>query len=84
MPIGPGIIHSVNIITQPNTDALPAFVINQEQCNSCSACVRLLGCPAILVADERYVIDQGMCDGCGLCVRACRHDAIEQVCPETV
>ena len=56
----------------------PPFVIDQDRCNSCSLCVRVLGCPAILVVDEIYTIDQDLCDGCGLCARVCKHDAIQQ------
>ena len=58
------------------------LVINQERCNSCSLCVRLLGCPAILVTDGQYSIDQDLCNGCGLCPRVCPQDAIGQVAAE--
>ncbi len=54
------------------------FTIDREQCNSCSLCVRLLGCPAILVVDGQYMIDQELCVGCGLCAHVCQYDAIRQ------
>ena len=60
------------------------FAIDQERCNGCSLCVRVLGCPAILVRDEQYVIDEDLCDGCGLCVQVCNQDAIQQVVAERV
>ena len=63
--------------------ARPPFTINRDRCNACSACVRLLGCPGILVVDGQYAIDADLCNGCGLCVRVCNNDAIEQLCPET-
>jgi indolepyruvate ferredoxin oxidoreductase alpha subunit len=52
------------------------FVIDQERCNACSLCIRVLGCPGILVADGQYVIDQDLCEGCALCAQVCEHQAI--------
>jgi len=60
------------------------FAIHDEQCNSCSLCVRLLGCPAILIVDGKYTIDRDLCDGCGLCARVCKHGAIRQAVSERV
>ncbi len=57
----------------------PALEIDQEKCNGCSLCVRLLGCPGILIIDGEYVIDQDLCDGCDLCADVCQHDAIHTV-----
>ncbi len=53
--------------------------IDRERCNACSLCVRLLGCPGILIVDGEYVIDQDLCDGCDLCADVCQHDAINKV-----
>lgn len=55
--------------------------IDQELCNSCSLCVRVLGCPAILVTDGQYSIDPDVCDGCDLCALVCKHDAIKPTVP---
>ncbi len=52
------------------------FTVDQELCNSCTACVRMLGCPGILVIDGKYTIDRELCDGCELCADVCKHDAI--------
>jgi indolepyruvate ferredoxin oxidoreductase alpha subunit len=60
------------------------FAIDQELCNACSLCVRVLGCPAILVTDGIYTIDQDLCVGCELCARVCQHDAIRPVASERV
>ncbi len=60
------------------------FAINQEECDSCSLCVRMLGCPGILVEDGVYTIDPDLCDGCGLCAHICRHAAIDQEVAERV
>ncbi len=62
----------------------PPLVIDQEQCDGCSLCVRVLGCPAVLVADGKYTIDQELCIGCELCVRVCQHDAIQPAALEKV
>jgi len=55
------------------------FAINQELCNACSLCVRVLGCPGILVVDGTYTVDRDLCDGCGLCARVCQQQAIQPV-----
>jgi indolepyruvate ferredoxin oxidoreductase alpha subunit len=54
------------------------YAIDQELCNECSLCVRVLGCPGIYVKDGKYWIDQSLCDGCALCARVCNLDAIKQ------
>lgn len=58
------------------------FVIDLDLCNACSLCVRLLGCPGILVEDGVYRIDPELCDGCAVCAELCAHDAIVQQGPE--
>ena len=60
----------------------PPLAIDQELCQACSLCVRVLGCPAIIVVDGAYTIDQELCDGCGLCVHVCQRDAIQPAIPE--
>ena len=57
------------------------FEVDQELCNACSLCVRMLGCPAILIIDGEYVIDRDLCDGCALCADVCNHDAIKACHP---
>jgi indolepyruvate ferredoxin oxidoreductase alpha subunit len=59
------------------------FEVNQDLCNACSLCVRMLGCPAILIVDGDYVIDQDLCDGCEVCAELCNRDAIQQVQAKT-
>jgi indolepyruvate ferredoxin oxidoreductase alpha subunit len=57
--------------------------VDQEVCNACSLCVRLLGCPAIHIEDGKYVIDSALCDGCGVCADLCQQDAIHPASTET-
>jgi indolepyruvate ferredoxin oxidoreductase alpha subunit len=57
-------------------EARPAYEVDPELCNSCSLCVRVLGCPAIFVEDGRYIIDAELCDGCDLCANVCTRGAI--------
>ena len=61
----------------------PPYAIDQVLCDSCSLCVRVLGCPAILVTDGQYVIDEELCDGCELCAQLCQRDAIQPMRVET-
>ena len=57
------------------------LAIDGEVCNACSLCVRVLGCPAILVEDGMHIIDPELCDGCGLCAVVCQYDAIHPAAP---
>jgi len=50
--------------------------IDQEKCDACEVCVKLLGCPALIKAEDRVVIDEALCTGCGLCAYVCPHEAI--------
>ncbi|UCE59674.1 MAG: indolepyruvate ferredoxin oxidoreductase subunit alpha [Phycisphaerales bacterium] len=58
--------------------------INVDKCNGCSLCVRLLGCPGILVSGGHYMIDDELCVGCGLCANVCKHDAVEPIAVEKI
>ena len=61
----------------------PPFAIDQDLCDECSLCVRVLGCPGILIVDGKYTIDAELCDGCELCVFLCQRDAIQPVAAES-
>jgi indolepyruvate ferredoxin oxidoreductase alpha subunit len=56
-----------------------AYAIEPELCNSCSLCIRVLGCPALHIDNGRYTIDQDLCGGCALCACVCNQDAIHPV-----
>jgi indolepyruvate ferredoxin oxidoreductase alpha subunit len=49
-----------------------------EECNNCMACIKLLGCPALRVVDNRVAVDQSLCSGCELCVAVCPYKAIRK------
>jgi indolepyruvate ferredoxin oxidoreductase alpha subunit len=48
-----------------------------EECTNCMACIKLLGCPALVIKDEKASIDKALCTACGLCVSVCPYNAIE-------
>ena len=53
------------------------FKIN-EKCTNCMACIKLLGCPAIVLKENKaVVINENICAGCGLCAHVCPYKAIE-------
>jgi indolepyruvate ferredoxin oxidoreductase alpha subunit len=54
------------------------YRVDREVCTDCRLCVTSLGCPAILIEDEKVVIDAAQCDGCGLCAQICPSGAIVQ------
>jgi len=53
------------------------YYIDQEGCNpKCQACIKLLGCPAIVREESETVIDSSLCNGCGICALVCYRKAI--------
>jgi indolepyruvate ferredoxin oxidoreductase alpha subunit len=48
-----------------------------EKCTNCMACIKLLGCPALILEDGKVSIDEFLCVACGLCVSVCPYKAIE-------
>ena len=55
------------------------YRIDQEKCKvKCDACIKLLGCPAIIKENGKTVIDSSLCTGCGICAQICPYNAILQ------
>jgi len=53
------------------------YQVEEEKCQTkCNACIRLLGCPAIIRIDGKSMIDETLCTGCGLCAHVCPYNAI--------
>lgn len=48
------------------------------KCTDCMACIKLLGCPALIIENGKTEIDEALCVGCGLCALICPYDAIER------
>jgi indolepyruvate ferredoxin oxidoreductase, alpha subunit len=53
-----------------------------EKCTNCMACIKLLGCPAIVVEEGKVRIDENFCTACGLCISVCPYGAVEGSCAE--
>lgn len=53
-----------------------------EKCTNCMACIKLLGCPAIVVEERKVRIDENSCTACGLCISVCPYGAIDGSCAE--
>jgi indolepyruvate ferredoxin oxidoreductase, alpha subunit len=62
---------------QKGEKTLP-YHVNLETCTDCKLCLNSLGCPAIIVENERVSIDGTQCDGCGLCAQVCPSKSIVQ------
>lgn len=56
-----------------------AAVIDSEACINCKACIKTIGCPAIVLSDGKVKVDGAQCTGCGLCVKVCPKKAISIV-----
>ena len=55
------------------------YYIDQDKCNvKCDACIKLLGCPAIITENGKTLIDSSLCTGCGICAQVCPYNAILQ------
>lgn len=50
-----------------------------DECKNCMVCVKLLGCPALIVEEGKVYINDALCTACGLCASVCPYDAIEGV-----
>jgi indolepyruvate ferredoxin oxidoreductase alpha subunit len=48
-----------------------------DKCKNCMICIKLLGCPALTVEEEKVQIDASLCTACGLCMAVCPSGAIE-------
>ncbi|NLF80337.1 MAG: indolepyruvate ferredoxin oxidoreductase subunit alpha [Clostridia bacterium] len=48
-------------------------------CTGCDACIKLLGCPALIRKAEAAFIEPALCKGCGLCAGICPQKAILEV-----
>ena len=46
----------------------PLFV-EEESCISCKKCIRELGCPALVIQNNKVTIDASLCTGCTLCAQ---------------
>ena len=58
-------------------DEFGAVLVDQDKCIGCRACVRAIGCPAIVGAEGKKVkIDESLCYGCKLCAPICPVGAI--------
>ncbi len=54
------------------------YHVEHEKCSHCQFCVKSLGCPAIIIEDDKIIVDVSQCAGCGLCAQICPKDAIIQ------
>lgn len=55
-----------------------AVKVDYDACVDCHACIRHLGCPALVVKDRRVTVDESLCCGCGLCCNICPTSALKE------
>lgn len=51
---------------------------NLDCCIDCRACIRHIGCPALIVEEGHVAVDSSLCYGCNLCCQICPTDALTQ------
>ena len=47
-----------------------------DGCINCRKCINEIGCPALIIEEDRLAIDKSLCTGCGLCEKLCPVGAI--------
>lgn len=52
------------------------YLVDEDLCNGCGACVDLCAARAIRLEGGVAVIDQGRCSGCGRCFDGCMFNAV--------
>jgi len=53
--------------------------VDPVKCSSCSLCVEIGHCNAIVMTDDGAKIDSELCDGCSTCIDICDRNAITMV-----
>ena len=51
--------------------------VNKEKCAGCKMCLKI-GCPAVVMKDNKAMIDTSLCVGCNVCTQMCKVGAIEK------
>lgn len=54
------------------------FRVVEEECTGCRRCLRL-GCPALVMREEKAWVDEDLCAGCSMCAQLCRPGALREV-----
>ncbi|MCW3976173.1 MAG: indolepyruvate ferredoxin oxidoreductase subunit alpha [Candidatus Bathyarchaeota archaeon] len=78
---GPSVIimrHICSIYERRQGVRHDPYKISEKDCTDCLACIKILGCPAIHIVEERVKINDVLCCGCGLCAHICPQKAINQ------
>lgn len=53
-----------------------AYSVDKDKCNECRACIKRIGCPALVIYEGKVTVESSMCTGCGLCSQICPVSAI--------
>ena len=56
----------------------PAVELDLDACVDCRACIKQLGCPALVIEDGHVAVDESLCYGCELCCKICPTDALRE------
>lgn len=52
--------------------------VNLDVCTDCRACIKQIGCPALIVDKGHIAVDSSLCFGCELCCQICPTGALEK------
>lgn len=59
-------------VTKPG----PTYRVDAQRCTGCKRCIRELGCPAMVLENNKVKIEPSMCYGCSVCAQVCPFGAI--------
>lgn len=59
-------------VTKPG----PTYAVDVQRCTGCKRCIRELGCPAMVLENNKVKIEPSMCYGCSVCAQVCPFGAI--------
>lgn len=59
-------------VTKPSQQ----YAVDTEKCINCKRCIKELGCPAVVIKDNKAYIEPSLCFGCSICSQVCPVNAI--------
>jgi indolepyruvate ferredoxin oxidoreductase alpha subunit len=77
---GPSVVvlrHICSIYERRHGAKHHPYLVSEEECSGCLACIKSLGCPAFHIINGKVKIDEVLCTGCGFCVHICPKKSIK-------
>ena len=56
----------------------PPVYLDLDACIDCRACIKQIGCPALVIDEGHVSVDTALCFGCELCCQVCPTSALQE------